>query len=473
MSWDKQLLLRIQSPEGTKRIEISSSSTTCQLFEAIYETFNLNSFGFALYKQRNRKDEISSSKTKSLKTVGLKHGDMIYLCPLNGSVLFATNTPAGEPVSEAGPSTSSGVGTSSNKVLAVQKSFIKEDEVDQLLYKMDGRIERKKDDKLCRHNFNSKCVHCSPLEPFDDSYLKEHNIKHLSFHSYLRKMMSGVDRGKFLALEDISCSIKTGCKDHPPWPRGICSKCQPSAITLNMQSYRHVDNVTFENTQLVEKFLNYWRVTGHQRIGYLYGYYEIHSDVPLGIKANVVAIYEPPQDSSRDTIRLLKDDKADVVNEIASSLGLRKVGWIFTDLLPDDIKKGTVKYTRNVESHFLSAQECIMAGNFQNQHPNICKYASSGSFGSKFVTVCVTGDKTNQVHMEGYQVSNQCMALVKDNCLLPTKDAPELGYVRESSDKQYVPDVYYKKLCLLNTIYLESCPRSIAYLRSLDRNGHF
>lgn len=46
--------------------------------------------------------------------------------------------------------------------------------------------------------------------------------------------------------------------------------------------------------------------------------------------------------------------------------------------------------------------------------------------------------------MEGYQVSNQCMALVRDNCLLPTKDVPELGYVRESTDKQYVPDVYYK-----------------------------
>lgn len=54
------------------------------------------------------------------------------------------------------------------------------------------------------------------------------------------------------------------------------------------------------------------------------------------------------------------------------------------------------------------------------------------------------GDKANQVHMEGYQVSNQCMALVRDNCLVPTKDAPELGYVRESTDKQYVPDVYYK-----------------------------
>lgn len=46
--------------------------------------------------------------------------------------------------------------------------------------------------------------------------------------------------------------------------------------------------------------------------------------------------------------------------------------------------------------------------------------------------------------MEGYQVSNQCMALVRDGCLVPTKDAPELGYVIESTDKQYVPDVFYK-----------------------------
>ena len=51
--------------------------------------------------------------------------------------------------------------------------------------------------------------------------------------------------------------------------------------------------------------------------------------------------------------------------------------------------------------------------------------------------------------MEGYAVSAQCMALVRDNCLVPTKDAPEFGYVRESSDKQYVPDVYYKVSGLL------------------------
>jgi hypothetical protein len=62
-----------------------------------------------------------------------------------------------------------------------------------------------------------------------------------------------------------------------------------------LQVYRHVDNVMFENAHLVERFLNYWRSTGHQRIGFLYGRYEIHADVPLGIRATVAAIYEPPQ----------------------------------------------------------------------------------------------------------------------------------------------------------------------------------
>jgi hypothetical protein len=46
--------------------------------------------------------------------------------------------------------------------------------------------------------------------------------------------------------------------------------------------------------------------------------------------------------------------------------------------------------------------------------------------------------------MEGYQVSGQCQALVRDGVLLPTRDAPDLGYIRDSSDAQYVPDLYYK-----------------------------
>jgi nuclear protein localization family protein 4 len=198
-----------------------------------------------------------------------------------------------------------------------------------------------------------------------------------------------------------------------------------------------VDNVVFQNTAIVEQFLNYWRTSGHQRIGLLYGFYEVHKDVPLGVKGTVVAIYEPPQQSSSDAIRLsLPDPNQKSVDSIAAKLGLQQIGWIFTDLVTQDLQKGTVMHTRNGDSYFLSAQECMMAAYFQTSQPNPCRLSPDGYFGSKFVTVVVTGDKENQIHMEGYQVSNQCMALVRDQCLLPTKDAPELAYVKETSKEQ-------------------------------------
>lgn len=81
-------VLRIQSPEGTKRIEISASSSTCQLFEQVYSAFELNSYDFSLYRERNQKCEIVSSKSKTLKGLGVKHGDMLYLQSVNGANLF-------------------------------------------------------------------------------------------------------------------------------------------------------------------------------------------------------------------------------------------------------------------------------------------------------------------------------------------------------------------------------------------------
>lgn len=117
-------------------------------------------------------------------------------------------------------------------------------------------------------------------------------------------------------------------------------------MTLNRQPYRHVDNVLFEHPAIVERFLAYWRATGHQRVGFLYGRYERHPDVPLGIRARVAAIYEPPQSSARDTVSLSPDPRAPLLQDLAARLGLRPVGWIFTDLLPLDVATGTVKHIR-------------------------------------------------------------------------------------------------------------------------------
>ena len=63
----------------------------------------------------------------------------------------------------------------------------------------------------------------------------------------------------------------------------------------HFQKYRHIDYVTFENGNIMDRFLNYWRNSGSQRMGFLIGRYEQHPDIPLGIRAVVSAIYEPPQ----------------------------------------------------------------------------------------------------------------------------------------------------------------------------------
>ncbi|KFO52971.1 Nuclear protein localization protein 4, partial [Corvus brachyrhynchos] len=425
-------IIRVQSPEGVKRITATKRETVATFLKKVAKEFGFRNNGFSVYTNRNRTGEITAAQNKSLNLLKIKHGDMLFLYP---------SSPAGS----SSETMDTSVSQNSRPGGAPQ---VVEDEIDQYLIKQDGKIYRNRDQQLCRHGPLGKCVHCVPLEPFDEDYLNhlEPPVKHMSFHAYIRKLTGGADKGKFVALENISCKIKSGCEGHPPWPEGICTKCQPSAITLNRQKYRHVDNIMFENHTIADRFLDFWRKTGNQHLGYLYGRYTEHKDIPLGIRAEVAAIYEPPQIGTQNSLEILEDPKAEVVDEIAAKLGLRKVGWIFTDLVSEDTRKGTVRYSRNKDTYFLSAEECITAGNFQNQQPNICRLSPDGHFGSKFVTVVATGGPDNQVHFEGYQVSNQCMALVRDECLLPCRDAPELGYAKESSSEQYVPDVFYKDI---------------------------
>jgi nuclear protein localization protein 4 homolog len=92
----------------------------------------------------------------------------------------------------------------------------------------------------------------------------------------------------------------------------------------------------------------------------------------------------------------------------------------------------------------LSAEECITAGAFQNKYKNYTQYSSDGYFGSKFVTVVATGNKTKQIDFAGYQVSDQCTAMVEADILCPTSHF-ELASVREHplNEKHYITDVQF------------------------------
>jgi nuclear protein localization family protein 4 len=64
----------------------------------------------------------------------------------------------------------------------------------------------------------------------------------------------------------------------------------------------------------------------------LYGRYTSDEYIPLGITANVAAIYEPPQTNTPDGIQLESDPNQETVDRIANLFGLEKVGNIFFQL---------------------------------------------------------------------------------------------------------------------------------------------
>lgn len=75
-------LLRVQSPEGTKRIELLPSATIRELYESIHDAFQLDGYNFAVYGERNYKNELASSRSQTVDDYKLKHGDMIFIKPL-------------------------------------------------------------------------------------------------------------------------------------------------------------------------------------------------------------------------------------------------------------------------------------------------------------------------------------------------------------------------------------------------------
>ncbi len=117
-------------------------------------------------------------------------------------------------------------------------------------------------------------------------------------------------------------------------------------------------------------------------------------------KVVVEAIYEPPQEAAPDTpggFVMLDDPMEETVDNLASLLGLTKVGWIFG-------------HPPREEGFQMSAAEVIMAAELQLE-------SAGGIEPTPFVTVKVTVGDDGKVSFEAFQVSKQCMEMVAEEAL--------------------------------------------------------
>ncbi|KAF8559307.1 polyubiquitin-tagged protein recognition complex, Npl4 component [Imleria badia] len=439
------MLIRIRSKDGNFRFQVSPSDDIHLLVDKIIQTAskNVDPASITISNQPRGNETLATRLAgRDLQSLGLKHGDLIFVN--YNDLPSATHTDFLPLALNAHPSKQNNLWEN-----------VQEDPVDSYWRSRDGKIPRARDSRFCKHASNGMCDYCMPLEPYDAAYQAEHSIKHLSYHAYLRKLSPKLASAAAQALPPLSPTsyeVKVPCPsgNHPSWPSGICTACQPSAITLQSQPFRMVDHLEFATQFIVDRFLQAWRATGLQRFGWLIGRYEPYNEVPMGIKAVVEAIYEPPQEGELDGLTLgIPWEDEQRIRELAKSAStpLSIVGYIFTDLDPTQDDRTKNVYKRHAQSYFVSSLEAIFSATIQNANPAPSRLSSSGAFGSRMVTAILTATEDGQVDISAYQVSEQACAMVAAD-MIEASVEPGIVRVKEEDRSQdsarYVPDVFYR-----------------------------
>lgn len=398
-------IIRVRAQKGMKRMVFKDDSSTLNDLQLqIKDIIGLSPSQQLLSKTPlSKPDFVQGTKKSTLKSLGFKHGDMLYLggedvpqakeaksVPIRaprltarcqhgprGQCMHCNHAKAGDKIKGKcahGPNETcihcGALNTSGTKEIA---------------------------EFWCSHPETAFCVKCMPPPDDDDGMAKQLSCScdprkgekclrcigrgkiKTNFCSFFEFMERKKGLCKYKHASSSTCincrapvlpsyAAKPGCtRGHRPWPEGVCLSCRPETPHLRLQRYRHCDTISIP-ASLAQNFYHSYVQRGidNHRVAFFFGRYVDEppsTKIPGGKRAVVEACYEPPQQPKPGRFRFLRDPKRDNIHKIAEVLGIEMVGMIIARKSIEDEKyKGKV---------FLTGREVRFAAQFQQRYVEI------------------------------------------------------------------------------------------------------
>lgn len=164
-------------------------------------------------------------------------------------------------------------------------------------------------------------------------------------------------------------------------------------MRVSRQENPHCELVSFDRdtANVFQSYVNESLAFGVKRGGLMYG-----NVSPEG-KVEVHYIYEPPQQGTEENLILLRDpDEEKIVEAIAMGLGMKRVGFIFTQTI-----------SQNKKDYTMSNKEILQAAELHGE-------SELKEWVTAVVKLEVNEDGGADVHFEAFQMSDMCIRLFKE-----------------------------------------------------------
>ncbi|KAL5712755.1 hypothetical protein ACHQM5_014895 [Ranunculus cassubicifolius] len=165
-------------------------------------------------------------------------------------------------------------------------------------------------------------------------------------------------------------------------------------MRVSRQENPHCDSVSFDRdaANAFQQYVNEFLAFGVKRGGFMYG------TVSEEGKVGVDFIYEPPQQGMEEGLVLLRNvDEEKCVEAIAAGLGMRRVGFIFTQTI-----------SQNKKDYTMSNAEVLQAAELHGE-------SGLKEWVTAVVKLEVNEEGGADVHFEAFQMSDMCVRLFKED----------------------------------------------------------